>query len=258
MQELEIDTKSYFYFKKFTVKQDLCPLRVGTDAVLLGAWANFEGAKSILDVGTGTGVIALMLAQRHEAYIKGIDINPLAAKQSMDNFKNNLWASRMHSRHISVQDLSYTGQKYDGIICNPPFFAGSLHSPDTRKTEAKHSDLVLPLDELFLSAVNLLTENGSLAIILPAELYDKAIYLANQQSLFPSKVLWVRTLADKPPKRVLIHLYRKKHTPINESIISIEHLPEGRFLPEYEKLVEDYFLNKQERQILFGLKKARF
>ncbi len=248
---IEIDTKSYFYFKKFTVKQDQCPLRVSTDAVLLGAWAKFPTAKKILDIGTGTGVIALMLAQRYEAYIKGIDINPASVNQSMDNFKNNLWANRMHSRHISVQELSYTGQKYDGIVCNPPYFTKSLLSDDCLKNQARHSDLVLPIEDLFSSSARLLNISGSLAIILPADYAEKAILTAEIHSFHLYRSLWVKTLAEKPPKRVLLQFGFKTIKPKSEKEILIGQNAEGIYFPEYEKLISPYFLTKEERQLMF-------
>ncbi len=256
MSSQEIDTKAYFHFRKFAVKQDLCPLKVGTDAVLLGAWAEFPNAEKILDVGTGTGVIALMIAQRHKAYVKAIDINPIAVEQSADNFKNNLWANRMHSRHISVQELAYTMQKFDGIVCNPPFFTGCLPSPNGEKNQARHSDLVMPLKDLFASSANLLQPTGLLALVLPAELYEKSLNAASAHKLYPIRVLWVKTLADKPPKRVLLQFgftTKEEQPDVNE--ISIEQLPDGSFYPEYQGLIDNYFLCKEERKMIFGERK---
>jgi tRNA1Val (adenine37-N6)-methyltransferase len=242
-------SKDIFYFKQFAVKQDKCPLRVGTDAVLLGAWANFENAERILDIGCGTGVISLMLAQRHESFVKGIDINPIVIEQAQENYSNSPWASRLRTRHISVQELSLTGQQFDGIACNPPFFTGCLRSSDDDKAKARHSDLVLPLEELFLSVKNLLSCYGKFCMVLPSELHERAQKEALKNQLFLTKITWVKTLTCKPAKRILLE-FSKIERPLEENEISIQQISPGQFAPEYQRLIGDYFLDKEEREAL--------
>lgn len=242
-------SKDIFYFKQFAVKQDKCPLRVGTDAVLLGAWANFTNAERILDIGCGTGVISLMLAQRHKAFIKGVDINPAVIEQAEENFKNSPWTNRLRTRHISVQDLSLTGQKFDGIACNPPFFSGCLRSNNDSKANARHSDLVLPMEELFLSVGNLLSMDGKFCLILPSELNERAKKEAERNKLFQTKITWVKTLHYKPAKRILLE-FSKIENSLREDELSIEQISPGQFSPEYHALVGEYFLEMEQRKAL--------
>lgn len=242
-------SKDIFYFKQFAIKQDKCPLRVGTDAVLLGAWSKFDGAERILDIGCGTGVISLMLAQRHNAFIKGVDINPTVLEQAQENYSNSPWFNRLRSRHISVQELSLTGQKFDGIACNPPFFTGCLHSTKKDKAIARHSDLVLPLDELFLSVSNLLSANGKFCLILPSELFERAVKEGKKNNLFLTRITWVKTLVCKPAKRILME-FSKVENNLIEDEISIQQISPGQFSPEYQHLIGNYFLDKEEREAL--------
>ncbi|MBX7181287.1 MAG: methyltransferase domain-containing protein [Bacteroidia bacterium] len=247
-------SKDIFYFKQFAIKQDKCPLRVGTDAVLLGSWSNFNGAERILDIGCGTGVISLMLAQRHSAFIKGVDINPIVLEQAQENYSNSPWGERLRSRHISVQELSLTGQKFDGIACNPPFFTGCLHSSQKDKAIARHSDLVLPLDELFLSVNNLLSCQGKFSLILPSELFERAVKEGRKNDLYLTRLTWVKTLVCKPAKRILME-FSKEESPLVEDEISIQQISPGQFSPEYQKLIGNYFLDKEERVALVEGKK---
>lgn len=128
-----------FRFKLFTVWHDHCAMKVGTDGVLLGAWAQQKHARTILDIGTGSGLIALMLAQRfQEAEITGIDIDPSAAKQASDNFRLSPWSHRMHARCIDLHTFSLEDGHFDLIVSNPPYFSASLKNPNQQRATARH------------------------------------------------------------------------------------------------------------------------
>lgn len=160
---------SFFAFKKFTVHHDKCAMKVGTDGVLLGAWSGVAGKKSILDVGTGSGLIALMLAQRSEALIDAIDIEPSACAQASVNIRESDFRSRIRVFHTSLSDYAaIPDRKYDLIVSNPPFFKSSLLSPVQQRNLARHNDS-LSLDALLGDSLRLLAPEGSIVLILPYE-----------------------------------------------------------------------------------------
>lgn len=146
----------FFQFKKFTVYHDKCAMKVGTDGVLLGAWASVENARRILDIGTGTGLIALMLAQRSDASVVGVDIDEAAVEQARENIERSEWKNRIVVEHKDVRDLS--GEKYslfDVIVSNPPYFTEAVYCPDKQRNTARHMDS-LPFDELLQAVDRLL------------------------------------------------------------------------------------------------------
>ena len=160
----------YFQFKKFTIRHDKCAMKVGTDAVLLGAWADITACKNILDIGTGTGIIALMLAQRCFANIDAIDIDTDAYSQAKENVAASPFAERINVIHASCSE--YTGscarEKYDLIVSNPPYFINSLKCPDNKRSVARHTDS-LSLFELIDDSCSLLSLSGRIALVLPYE-----------------------------------------------------------------------------------------
>ena len=156
-----------FAFKQFIVKQDRCAMKVGTDAVLLGAWVLPNGSKHILDIGTGTGVIALMLAQKTQAHIDAIDIDEEAFLQAKQNALDSKFARQITVTQTSLQHYSNaTAQKYNLIVTNPPYFEQSLKSSDEQRSHARHAD-VLPFEELLDGVLKLLDEKGKFCLILP-------------------------------------------------------------------------------------------
>lgn len=159
---------SYFQFKQFRIEQDRCAMKMGTDAVLLGALAHQGNAKMILDIGTGTGVIALMLAQRFpDARVHGVEIEEQAFSQAAQNFQKSPWHDRMEIFHAAFQDYSKSpAKKYDLIVSNPPYFSNQLKSSNTRKSWARHDDH-LSLNDLLHGVEQLLSENGLFWLILP-------------------------------------------------------------------------------------------
>ena len=229
-----------FCFKQFEVCHAGCAMKVGTDGVLLGAWAHCAG-KRILDVGTGSGLIALMLAQRFtEAAIDAIDIDEDAVKQATDNFMHSKWSNRLHCRQIAVQDLAFEHAQYDAIVSNPPYFIDSLKNPNKQRQTARHTD-TLSYKELLNASKVLLQEDGSLSLILPAEAEDGILSLAAETGFFPTRLVHVYSKPGKPAKRILIELRKRNDLPCEESHFYIESDSSPRS-DEYTALTKEFYL----------------
>lgn len=231
----------YFQFKQFTVYHDRCAMKVGTDGVLLGAWANASGAGTALDIGTGTGLIALMIAQRNtNALIDAIDIDLDAVAQAKDNINNSPFSSRIACFNTSLQDFQeQTDRKYDLIVSNPPFFIQSLKSPVWSRTLARHTDS-LTMKDLIRGASLLLSERGRLSIIYPYEYKDELQLLAQQSGLFTSYIVNVYPTDDSSPKRVLME-FSKVVSDFSESNLVIEK-KRHVYSDEYAALTKDFYL----------------
>ena len=220
----------YFSFKQFTIRQQHCAMKVGTDGTLLGAWAH--GGRKILDVGTGTGLIALMMAQRFaDATVTGIDIDAAAVQQAQQNVEESPFAERII---ILQQDVAHMEGAFDAIVSNPPYFSHSLHCPDSQRSLARHDD-TLPYSLLTASAWRLLTDDGELSVVIP---YDQRQRLESEVAIvgfFKSREWTVRTSPRKTPKRVLL-AYRKHpvtQLDTNELTIGTE---------QYIELTKDFYL----------------
>ena len=197
--------KDQFQFRQFTIRQEHCAMKVGTDGVLLGAWA--RGGRRILDVGCGTGLIALMMAQRFpEAVVDAIDLDEAACLAAQQNAELSPFASRTRVFQAKVQEwrLSETAVPlYDAVVCNPPFYNDSLPCPDSRRTMARHTT-TLTFAELMEAAARLLTVGGEVSVVVPVEgrgLMDEAAVMAG---LFPCRTCLFRTTETKPPRRALL------------------------------------------------------
>ena len=181
-------------------------MKVGTDGLLLGAWA--QGGKHVLDIGTGTGLIALMMAQRFpDAHVDAIDIDADAASQAEDNARRSPFADRVAVRCVSLQEY-VAEREYDSIVCNPPFFAQSLQSPDSKRTLARHS-IALPFDDLFRHARRLMSEDGVLSIVVPSDALSQIETAAVMNNLFLVRRCLVRTTRKKPARRLLLSFSQK-------------------------------------------------
>ena len=198
-----------FRFRQFSVRHDRCAMKVGTDGVLLGAWA--PGGRSILDIGTGTGLIALMMAQRFpEAHVTGIDIDGDAALQARENAAVSPFGPRIEVAHSSLAGFVAAASpplSFDSIVCNPPFFLHSLKNPDARRSVARHADS-LPFADLFRGVAALLAPSGVFSAIVPAEVFEAFTAEASIAGLFVSRLTRVRTTPRKPPKRSLVAFSR--------------------------------------------------
>lgn len=181
-------------------------MKVGTDGLLLGAWA--QGGKHVLDIGTGTGLIALMMAQRFpDAHVDAIDIDVDAASQAEDNARRSPFADRVAVRCVSLQEY-VAEREYDSIVCNPPFFTQSLQSPDSKRTLARHS-IALPFDDLFRHARRLMSEDGVLSIVVPSDALSQIETAAVMNNLFLVRRCLVRTTRKKPARRLLLSFSQK-------------------------------------------------
>ena len=233
-----MSTRKPFRFKQFSVDDSKCAMKVGTDAVLLGAWADVSAAESILDIGTGCGLIALMAAQRSNANITAIDIDEDATLQSKENFLSSPWHERIEAIHATVQQFQ-PDFLFDLIICNPPFFKNALKTPYHERNLARHND-TLPFESLVSSVNRLLSENGKFIFILPVDEAFEVIHIASSRHLHINRCCNVYSREDKSPNRILAELSRK------ESIGSIEKLTirdlNNQYTAEYKELTKDFYL----------------
>jgi tRNA1Val (adenine37-N6)-methyltransferase len=231
-----------FRFKKFAINDDGCAMKVNTDGVLLGAWANTENAKYILDIGTGSGLIAMILAQRCEALIDAIDIHAPSISMAIENVKNSPWPERIKCKEISLQEYALTSyEDYDLIVSNPPYFESSLQSSNPEKNIAKHNTL-LPSEELIRDVKDLLKKNRRFCLILPFERASQFKVEAEMNGLFTEKITYIKGKTDKPVNRVMFEFSKKariKKAIVNE--ISIRNLNEN-FTSEYRNLTSDLYL----------------
>lgn len=233
-----------FAFKQFTITQDRCAMKVGTDAVLLGAWVKTYGSRRILDIGTGTGVIALMLAQKSGAEIDAIDIDTDAVDEAKKNVANSPWAERVHVQHISLQDFArIADHQYDLIVSNPPYFVDSLLSTEANRTTARHT-IHLSFEELVKGAAKLLSKEGKLCVILPPKEGEQFIAFALVQGLHLTRITRVRTTPEKSEKRLLMQFAFTPKPQLSESILVIEKDPSKRhsWTDEYKELTKEYYL----------------
>ena len=230
----------YFRFTKFTVYHDRCAMKVGTDGVLLGAWVNVSG-DNILDIGTGTGLISLMMAQRNEkAIIDAIDIDSDAVSQANDNIGNSPFSNRINSWNASLQEFSSKVEKrYDVIVSNPPFFVQSLKSPNKERSLARHTDSLSVEDLIGLSA-SLLSQAGRMSFIYPFDYKEELIKLAEQYKLSVSRIINVFSTPDSLPKRILIELSKEEATPIENDFIieKARHV----YSDDFTALLKDFYL----------------
>jgi len=231
---------SYFQFKQFRIVQERSAMKVGMDGVLLGAWVNALGADQILDIGTGTGLIALMLAQKNTlAQVDAIEIDRDACDEAAFNVQQSNWSNRIKLFCQSFQEFT-TEKKYDLIVGNPPFFGNGVKAPTETRAQARHAD-ALPLDELVSGAANLIQENGRIALILPAEQLQEVENLAKISGLFLSRLCRVKPNPIKPDFRILVEL-SKKQSPLQEENLMIEFETHHDYTPEYKELTKDFYL----------------
>jgi tRNA1Val (adenine37-N6)-methyltransferase len=234
-------SNKYFIFKQFTVKQDLSSFRVTTDSVLLGAWARIENAGTILDIGTGTGLLALMAAQRSAARIVAIEPDRESYIQAVLNFAASPWKERITVLNTSVQDFeSETGNGFEAIITNPPYFVDSLLNSDTKKARARHT-ITLSQNDLLGAVTRLLNPGGSLHLVLPVAEAGRFQSLAAGNGLFCSRRMTLKPTPMLPPSRVLMTLGRE-NVPCLEEEIVIEKGGRHIYTDEYVSLTKDFYL----------------
>lgn len=235
-----------FQFKQFSIHQDRCAMKVGTDGVLLGAWASLEGKpNSILDIGAGTGLIAMMMAQRSNAASIGIGVDAVeldanAFEQCVENFEASPWSDRLFCYHASFQDFAKEiDESYDLIVSNPPFFSEEVSSGNSSRDIARQ-EASLPFQELLLGVSNLLSNTGQFAIVLPLDSEKEFTNSAEDYGLYPIKITHVKGNKNAPIKRSLLEFSRRPSgCRIDTLIIEQQrHI----YSEAYIKLTEEFYL----------------
>lgn len=231
-----------FRFKRFEVLNDRTAMKVGTDGVLLGAWCDVTSAHRVLDVGTGCGVIALMVAQRNsDARIDAVEIDKDSADEAALNFSRSLWSKRLHIEHCDFNEFALRDEvgRYDLIVSNPPFFTNGVLPPEASRMSARHTQN-LSYDQLLKNADRLLAEDGKIALITPFENIKEIVEGSVFNSLSISKKVNVVSVKGSSPKRVLWEL---RHEPceMQESELVIEISPLS-YSEEYVALCKDFYL----------------
>jgi tRNA1Val (adenine37-N6)-methyltransferase len=230
---------NYFSFKQFTIHQDKSAFKVGTDGVLLGACACITGVRRILDVGSGTGLVAIMLAQRCGAEIVAIEPDYDSFIQGRDNVNLCKWRNRIKVEHISLQDYN-DKEKFDLVVSNPPYFADSLKNPDPRKSSSRHNDSLTTI-EILENVSRLLKDKGYLQLIMPYIEGNLFIAEAHEYGLYCNSILKIRPLPTSEIRRLILTFTRKQLT-INERFLTIEHGRRYEFTEEYINLTKDFYL----------------
>lgn len=234
---------SEFKFKQFTVKQNKCAMKIGTDGVLLGSWATLDhNPFSILDIGAGTGVLSLMMSQRSQAeMIDAIEIDDNAYEQCVDNFEQAPWSDRLFCYHASLLEFAEEIEdKYDLIICNPPFYSEDYKSKNKQRDLARFQD-AMPFEHLVESVSKLLSEGGVFSVIVPFKEEEDFVGLALKQKLFQNRTLHVKGNTDSTIKRSLIEFSFTKKPSITETLV-IE-TSRHQYTQEYINLTKYFYLN---------------
>lgn len=232
---------NYFYLKKFSIRQNHAVLKIGTDSILLGSIIEPGDAKEILDIGTGTGILALMMAQKSNAKIDAIDIDTESSKDAIHNFQSSQWCNNINFYLQTIQQYSLEcSKKYDLIICNPPYFQNSLLSPFENKNRARHST-TLSIDELFESSIRILAKEGIFAVICPENISEILIKSAKSHGLLVEKQIWIKPNHNKAVNRTIIVFRRNVYLECFKTII-IENSVRHSYTESYKELVKDFLL----------------
>lgn len=237
-------SNKFFQFKQFTVYQGLCAMKVGTDGVLLGSWCQVSGKQRVLDIGTGTGLIALMIAQRNsEAVIDAIELDQDAFRQAEENFRESPWSHRLTPIFGSFTDYETGGSpKYDLLVSNPPYFENSLKADCAKRSQARHTD-TLPFEALLDKASDLLSDGGVLALVYPSDADERICGLAGPRGFTCIRKTFVRGNSGAPVKRVLVEFeYNSRGGAAfleNELIVEVER---HRYTNDYIELTKDFYL----------------
>lgn len=236
-------SNDYFNFKRFTVHQSQAAMKVGTDGCLLGAWVPIDSVKRVLDIGTGTGLLALMCSQRissiqSDFQIDAIEIEPSAAAQAEMNVAESEWASSIHI--IQGDVLTFSPElRYDLIVCNPPYFVDSLKCPGIKRNLARHTES-LPFSQLIKKAHELLNPSGSFCLVLPIDLSEDFISQAKKQGFSLKQEVSVHTTEKKEAKRVLLNLSLQVGEASKKEKLIIQ--TNGEYTDHYKSLLKDFYL----------------
>lgn len=242
-----------FRFKKFSVVNERSAMKVNTDGVLLGAAMTLNARmKKALDIGTGTGTIALMAAQRlsdgfsdtsRELTIDAIDIDDVSVEEASVNFAESPWQDMLKAHHVSLEAFDVNlgeDAEYDLIFSNPPYFESSLPAPEERRCVARHSDTGLSYREILDFASRRLSEEGVVSFVLPADLETGLMRHARMNGLFPFRILRVRTVQRKVPSRIIVEFSRHRCENVSEEMLTIQN--RGKYTQEYLSLTCEFYL----------------
>lgn len=234
-------SNQYFKFKRFTIFHDKCAMKVGTDAVLLGAWCEVSNRKKALDIGTGTGILSLMIAQRNqELSIVAIDIDNNSITQAKENVSNSEFADRITIQNKDFSDMDIL-EKFDLIVCNPPFYEEHTFCPDNNRNKARHTNS-LPFDTLITKVEKTLAEDGIFSVIIPSSSTNKFIEKCKISKLYLRKRTDVYTCYQKEAKRSLLEFSRNCCSYYESNNLYIRKV-DGEYSEEYIKLTKDFYLN---------------
>lgn len=234
---------STFNFKQFTVQQDQCAMKIGTDGVLLGAWCPIDNNPfSILDIGAGTGILSLMLAQRSNAeQIDSLEIDEEAYEQCVENYENSPWSDRLFCFHAGLDEfVDEPEDEYDLIISNPPFYSEDFKSDNSQRDLARFQD-ALPFEDLIEAADLLLSENGIFAVIIPFKEEEKFIDLCAEVELYPVKITRVKGTPTTAIKRSLLAFKRYELSTLTADELIIE-TSRHQYTEDYINLTKDFYL----------------
>ena len=232
---------TYFQFKQFKIIQEKAAMKVNTDGVLLGAWTKLEGVNTALDVGTGTGLIALMIAQRCDAAITGVEIEKNAAEEAFKNIQNSKWGTRIIIQNCSFQYFAAnTDNKFDLIVSNPPYFTNGVKNTNPHLSIARHNHM-LPFTDIIAGTVKLLNKTGKLSLILPFDAVNEFVKKAGSNGLYLSRLTEVAPFPEKLPNRCLLE-FGIKNTNFEKSQISVFSDVKNEYSMEFKKLAADFYL----------------
>ena len=244
---------SFFRFKQFAIRHDRCAMKVGTDGVLLGAWASpardgglevaSETALKALDVGTGSGLIALMLAQRFpHYYIEGIDIDEASVLQATANAETSIFCDRIAISKRDYRDIEQFCNKYGLIVSNPPFYKEDTLSGNVAKDTARHTSF-LSFETLVSNTAKLLLPNGTFCVMIPYQSAADFISICVQEKLYLTRRMDIKPTAQKPPNRTLLAFSPCKGMAVNvESQLLTLYDADNHRTEEYSSLTEDFYL----------------
>ncbi len=227
-----------FQFKKFAIAQDRCGMKVGTDGVLLGAWA--RGGARILDIGTGTGLVALMMAQRFgESTVDAVEIDKDAAEQARENVLESPFANRIKVIDKALQDFQ-PNTSYDSIVTNPPFFSNSLQAPDSSRNMARHA-VTLSFADILSFAASHLADDGELSAIIPADYLKAFSQEAFTRGMFLTRQYMIKTVERKPAKRCLVAFSKSRPKVFDKAdVVLIDK--DGKRSSWHKILTQDFYL----------------
>ena len=231
-----------FHFKQFTIAQDQCTMKIGTDGVLLGAWADILEAKRILDIGTGTGVIAIMLAQRTQnAQIFAVEIDEAACSQASENMAASPWSDRLHAINVPIQEYEKSAnQDFDLIVSNPPFFSGGTFSNHENRNNVRHT-IKMPHGDLLGAVRTLLAPHGRFCLVLPLIEGMRFRELARSYNLYCTKMTEVIPKVDKQVERLLLQFERREIAMKKDQLV-IQEQKRNEWTPDYIALTKAFYL----------------